>query len=902
MALDYSRELDASVLIRDTRPAWDKFIDTLSVPPVAFAAACCVASIGFVYSPLSEIAALSALGLTIAHRRIRNARESMPLRAPKSSGRIDENEIDLKTSKPKKAEGIIYLGNDRESGEQVWLTDDMARTHMLFMGTTGSGKTEMLISLVSNALIHASGLIYVDGKADSSLYGKLYSMARLFGREQDVLVINFQTGARDIFGPQSIRMSNTMNPFAVGSSGMLSQLSVSLMSTGKADVWEGRAISFVEALMKPLVFLRDHYGLYLDVNVIRSFFELPMVEELVYEWVDRYPGLDEALDGLKSYLINLPAYDRALHKKQGNDTNVQHGYVTMQLIRSFNSLADTYGYIMRTPLAEIDFLDVFLNRRILIVLLPALEKAPAELTNLGRIIVASIKATMAVGLGSVIEGDWDETIESKATSSTSPFMCVLDEYGYYAVEGFAVVPAQARSLGFSAIFAGQDLPAFQKASEKEAESTLANTNTKLCGKMTCVKTYKYFSDIAGHGFFTRTSGYVSSIGAMVGGRNYRDGDNASIEKMERVTMDVLTKQPSGRWHLFFGGKIIRVNGFFADFSSREKRNVNVLRVNRLLKVRRPEYAKAKAYKSSYELADRLMAAEGGLAASVEAIPNRDLSMLSDALEWASTEAFVGQSDLLQVLGALAQVQDSDGISDANFVDVMGYYADGGPDDAQEFDFDPAVNAATQNQGADGHDFLGGMQQLGGKSEPRRANLLVQGEDDWTVQRDEPGLHGVDLDDPAAAHAHFGGGSEAEPKRSRAHEVADFDREWYGDEEDMASVRSVFAGSTKEFDVHRFDSGEIHGFAPKFNTSNEEGALDREQTAAGIYAIQKRLGNTRTEAAVAASELTQSLSASTYYVSSKPLVPTTPESFLRVAQRVSEAFAQLDKDIHGQADV
>lgn len=902
MALDYSRELDASVLVRDTRPAWDKFIDSLSVPPVAFAAACCAASIGFIYTPLAEVSAVIAVGLTIAHRRIRNSREEMPLRAPKSSGMIDKNELDPKTEQPKKAEGIIYLGNDRESGEQIWLTDDMARTHMLFMGTTGSGKTEMLISMVSNALIHASGLIYVDGKADSSLYGKLYSMARLFGREQDVLVINFQTGARDIFGPQSIRMSNTMNPFAVGSSGMLSQLSVSLMSTGKADIWEGRAISFVEALMKPLVFLRDNYGLYLDVNVIRSFFELPMVEELVYEWVDKYPGLDEALDGLKSYLINLPAYDRALHKKQGNDTNVQHGYVTMQLIRSFNSLADTYGYIMRTPLAEIDFLDVFLNRRILIVLLPALEKAPAELTNLGRIIVASIKATMAVGLGSVIEGDWDETIESKATSSTSPFMCVLDEYGYYAVEGFAVVPAQARSLGFSAIFAGQDLPAFQKASEKEAESTLANTNTKLCGKMTCVKTYKYFSDIAGHGFFTRTSGYVSSIGSMVGGRNYRDGDNASVDKMERVTMDVLTKQPSGRWHLFFGGKIIRINGFFADFSKRGKRNVNVLRVNRFLKVRRPEYAKAKAYKGSYELADSLMSAAGGLGASIEAIPNRDLSMLSDALEWASKEAFVGQPQLLQVLGSLAQVQENDGISDASYVDIMGYYGGDSTEGAQEFDFEPGVKARSPGQPSDAHDFVGGMQSLGGRGEPRRTNLLGPEADEWNVQRDDAAMYGVDLDDPATAHAHFSGGSEPEPKRSRAHEVADFDREWYGDDDDMASVRSVFAGSSQGFDVQRFDSGEIHGFAPKFETSNEEGALNREQTAAGIYAIQKRLGNTRDEASVAASQLTQAMSASTYYVSSKPLVPTTPESFLRIAQRVSDAFAQLDKDIHGQAEV
>ena len=46
----------------------------------------------------------------------------------------------------------------------------------------------------------------------------------------------------------------------------------------------------------------------------------------------------------------------------------------MQLTRVFGSLADTYGHIIRTNLAEVDFKDVVLNRRILVVLLPALRK------------------------------------------------------------------------------------------------------------------------------------------------------------------------------------------------------------------------------------------------------------------------------------------------------------------------------------------------------------------------------------------------------------------------------------------------------------------------------------------------------------------------------------------------
>ncbi len=139
----------------------------------------------------------------------------------------------------------------------------------------------------------------------------------------------------------------------------------------------------------------------------------------------------------------------------------------MQLTRTFTSLADTYGHIMRTQLAEVDVQDVVLNRRILVVLLPALEKSPDELANLGKIIVASLKAMMASGLGEDVEGDYREVILRKPTNAKTPYLCILDEYGYYAVPGFAVVPAQARSLGFSAIFAGKIFQLFRKPRKKK---------------------------------------------------------------------------------------------------------------------------------------------------------------------------------------------------------------------------------------------------------------------------------------------------------------------------------------------------------------------------------------------------------------------------------------------------
>lgn len=468
--------------------------------------------------------------------------------------------------------------------------------------------TEYLISLVYNSLVHGSGLIYVDGKADSSLYGKVYSMARSMGREDDVLVINFQTGAKDIYGAQPNKLSNTLNPFAVGSSGMLSELVKGLMATGEKSTWTQQAESFVEALMKPLVYLRDNHGLNLDVNVVRDYFELNKLEDLAWKDGEKYPGLLEsgALDGLHAYLMNKPGYKKEKFHDQSETTHEQHGYITMQLGRTFNSLSDTYGYIMKTPLAEIDFVDVFLNRRILVVLLPALEKSPTELTNLGRIVVASIKATMAKGLGSQIEGDWKKVIDSKPTNSPSPFMCVLDEYGYYAVEGFAVVPAQARSLGFSAIFAGQDLPAFEKASKEEAKSTLGNTNTKLCGKLECMETFKYFESLGGRGFYTRLGRYETDPGAM-GPTNFKADTSVSVERIDRVDLEALKGQTSGEWHLFFANTMVRVKSFFAN-----PKPVKQLRVNHFIKVARPEPEEVEAFKASTDTFLRGVTGEGGL--------------------------------------------------------------------------------------------------------------------------------------------------------------------------------------------------------------------------------------------------------------------------------------------------
>lgn len=920
-------ERKKSSLIYDTRKLGERIRDALADEEVVAMVMVAFGALMFIAKPLIEVIFVCSI-LFFFYARSVQKKAGLAMRMPKSSGEIDPKEISPKNRKPTQAGGIVYMGNDDDTGEEIWLTDTQARTHMLFMGTTGSGKTEYLVSLVYNALIHASGLIYVDGKADSSLYGKIYSMARAMGREDDVLVINFQTGAKDIYGAQPNKLSNTLNPFAVGSSGMLGELVKGLMATGEKSTWTQQAESFVEALLKPLVYLRDHHGLNLDVNVVRAYFELNKLEDLAWRDGDKYPGLVEsgALDGLHSYLMNKPGYKKEKYHDQSETTHEQHGYITMQLGRTFNSLSDTYGYIMKTPLAEIDFVDVFLNRRILVVLLPALEKSPTELTNLGRIVVASIKATMAKGLGSTIEGDWSKVIDAKPTNSPSPFMCVLDEYGYYAVDGFAVVPAQARSLGFSAIFAGQDLPAFEKASKEEAKSTLANTNTKLCGKLECVDTFKYFQSLGGEGLFTRLGRYETDPGSF-SPTPFKADNNVNVERMDRVDLESLRGQISGEWRMFFGNTMLKVKSFYAA-----PKNVKQLRVNHFIKIARPDPEEVDAFRKSTDAFKRAVTSEGGLASFMD-VPSHaaDIDDILEALGEFKNEEPLLSAGLALASAAAAEARrtlsmqstfsnltaESFDVGDVNVAppEVAPPAASPVPHDfagqmdnhAQTAWGDPMIppwESQTPAQGpvdieqANRSLFNDSIAEPAAPTSQQSSTLFdapppVEGGDFDFPFPDEEGAEGEGAQFNESGS--YGDGFEEEPRApmsrvplipasaNPAHDTTTV----FGVNGD--DVPSAVQNADNDVSVDASDLPRDSSFDLEMNEFDEPaadgGMLDREATVSGIAAIERATGASEHESQMTAAIVAEDLGDATRYPITAPTTAPTAEDFSELCTRL-----------------
>lgn len=582
--IEKHHELQRTRILRDTRPMHEQVLELLSTLQAVAIIYVCLMFCLVVFPALFDIVLL----LAACYFFIPLSRKpDIPFRKRQSLHEIDHNDIHPATKKPQMSRGIVFVGNRKSDDAEVWLANGDARQHFFFAGSTGAGKTEGLISLAFNSLTWGSGFGYSDGKGDVSLFTKIFSMLRVMGREDDLFVINYMTGGGDTTKRRADKLSNTYNPFAVGNAESLIQLIVSLMdaSEGKGDMWKGRAISFISSLLPALVDLRDKGLLMLHIGAIREFLPFPKFTELMSN-----PNVSpRSRDMMQAFLLDVPGYKRDKGENQSGTFLEQYGYQQMQFTRILSSLADTYGHIYFTPQGEINLKDIVLNRRILLVLLPALEKSDPELANLGKIIVAGFASMMGVQLGNKLEGSKLELLDARATNAPTPFIGIFDEFGYYMPEGAAKMWAQARSLGFALVASGQDLQAFYRTSKEETLAIIGSSNFKVFGKVEDpTDTYDLIEKLSGEAYVSVVGGYNQDMSGVGG---YRGSDEARIERVKRIELQDMKDQIEGEVHILVKSQIIRARLFYAD-----PKQVKEYRLNHFLKVAPPEQDELAAMK------------------------------------------------------------------------------------------------------------------------------------------------------------------------------------------------------------------------------------------------------------------------------------------------------------------
>ena len=563
-------------LHRDVRSPSQRLADALKLGQVQtggiFTAGLCLLLFPACATPLFCL----GLALFLARCACVN-RERLPFRMPMGLTGTDRGDPLPGRNGFARPEGIFFLGNRLQDKQELWLKAKDVLTHCLLFGTTGSGKTETLVSLSYNALATASGLFYIDPKASPKLAVQIWQMARFLGRDDDFRVLNYGTSGK-VKGKSPRRLSNTNNPFTFGSAEALTQLLVSLMpaSDGANSIFADKAQALISGVMYALVDLRDKGLFKLSTSIIRDSLTLEKCVALAL-----HPELDEeSRASIQAALATSGWIAGRDLKEQPESFAEQFGYAQSYFGKALYSLTDTYSHIYGAEDGEVDFSDAIMQRRVLVVLLPSLEKAPAELASLGKISLSAIRNACAVGLGAHIEGDAADVLEALPTDTVGigPYLCIVDEYAAIVTPGFEVVLTQGRGLGIAAIVASQDYAGILEADKKGAQQMVANTSIKCFMKLQdAEKTWELIRGQAGQSTVLRTTGF--NVNEQISS-DYRDAMNTTVEQEDRVVLRDLQEQIEGEAHFVFSGQIVRGDMFYANPSLKKAQ----LRVPQLLQL------------------------------------------------------------------------------------------------------------------------------------------------------------------------------------------------------------------------------------------------------------------------------------------------------------------------------
>jgi len=466
----------------------------------------------------------------------------------------------ISTPQHRGGDGIWPMGNNFYTNEEVVAADTIVRTHMVLSGTTGSGKTVTMTSAFAyTAFVSSSGMCMIDGKADPKTWFDLFAMAVAAGRADDFLVLNFVVGAaqqaeysfyskaqRALWEEFRAVESNTFNIFGTGNSDTLFEIGASLLgseASGENKMWVERAEALLRSLLKGLTDLRDKGRIKISVKALQEYMSLEKLSDL-----ENDPDIDKtAREQISAVLNEIPGYRDAMSIDDPQQRSMaladqpskQFGFLLMQFSALFAMLIGTYGHIANVQYSDIYFPDVVYGRRILLCQLPALEKSPNTMAQLGRMALSGIKSALSQSISGTLSGRKADIVDRRPTNSLRAMLLIYDEAGSYLQAGTADVASQARSLGVFNIFSGQEWASFKSAGDLEAQRIISNSGLKTVLKTEDKETCDEFINAVGETHVLRSGGQ-----RLDNGRWYED--QRQLDKIPRVTGSQIANLAEGQ--------------------------------------------------------------------------------------------------------------------------------------------------------------------------------------------------------------------------------------------------------------------------------------------------------------------------------------------------------------------
>ncbi len=359
---------------------------------------------------------------------------------------ILENEILGESSH----EPSVFAGFS-DKGKRVYVKPSFRRMHTQVVGTTNAGKTEsVILPWAIDDIKRKRGLIIIDGKSDKSMLTKLYSYAKLYGRDQEVKILSLC----------DVEMSHTFNPLAYGN-----------------------ALEVTERVFKAFNFENEYYKSLQYESLLHVL--------LIFEKTKVVPTPIKVIEALRSP-VNLLHLARSSNDpklidwassfiKKSNDERDQQ---SSGLVSQLQALAvGETAPIFNAETSGIDLEKALNEGSIIYCQLPVL-KIPTLGKTVGKLILQCLQSAVASRhLGS--------------SKSNEFFSVYLDDFTEYLTESFVSLLNKSRSANIGVVFAHQALGDLAALGDGVKNTILSNSNLKIFMRTNEPESAEYFSQTIG---------------------------------------------------------------------------------------------------------------------------------------------------------------------------------------------------------------------------------------------------------------------------------------------------------------------------------------------------------------------------------------------------------------------
>lgn len=387
---------------------------------------------------------LIALVITIVILIIYQKIKSRFLR--KMEPQILENEILGESSH----EPSVFAGFS-EKGKRVYVKPSFRRMHTQVVGTTNAGKTEsVILPWAIDDIKRKRGLIIIDGKSDKSMLNKLYSYAKLYGRDLEVKILSLC----------NVEMSHTFNPLAYGN-----------------------ALEITERVFKSFSFENEYYKSLQYESLLHTL--------LIFEKTNIIPTPIKIIEGLRSPAILLHLAKKTEDQKLISwsieflkKSNEERNQETSGLISQLQALAvGETAPIFNAETSDIDLEKALNEGSIIYCQLPVL-KIPTLGKTVGKLILQCLQSAVASRhLGSAKSNEF--------------FSIYLDDFTEYLTESFVSLLNKSRSANVGVVFAHQALGDLAGLGDGVKNTILSNSNLKVFMRTNEPESAEYFSQTIG---------------------------------------------------------------------------------------------------------------------------------------------------------------------------------------------------------------------------------------------------------------------------------------------------------------------------------------------------------------------------------------------------------------------